>query len=391
MKAERLLECLNGVDEALLCRCERSVAAHRIGRVAVSVALCLCLVITAVALVPEKEAPLPPPANGNWTVHYIQSEPTQSGPQACRDTFGFFSEDLTEKELKAVLPKKKPEWMTATGTSDFDSRGNLWSVNLDITTTDPDTNVLVHLSRGSFTAYEPDERPTISTCNGVVFWVYEYPAHNEGRTVLYAFAYIGKARVQFTCGVANENLVEAKQDFKQILESFTYYGEKGKPGLSKIRYEYIPESYRKNPTLEEARKDPDFGRLIPKTIPQGYGLELEWIERRKSVGQNIDDLSISWYNMSTWDISLHWYISYFTEEDEDRLVHVDEDCWSVEPSPIFYVEEVTLDTVYECQSHSAYDDIYIRIKCGDYLVSISTEKLDEMWVYEQILWLREIT
>lgn len=408
MKAERLLECLNGVDEALLCRCERSVAAHRIGRIAVSVALCLCLVITAVALVPEKEAPLPPPANGNWTVNYIQEQESMVSPETNPyptgfEYFGSFYEDLNEQEIKAVLPKDRPEWMDVTGKSRFDRHGVLWELELDVSTTIPDQTVSV--SFRLFPAIKDLERVSSeddSICNGVVYRVFERPAE-DGTTKLYAATVRELFIVTFEIVLPDDCLEQGKQDFKQILESFTYYGEKNKPNWSKITYEYIPEYYSKKLTLEAAREDPAFGALVPECYPTGelqneyidylsYNLVRTYISRYKDSEENY--LRVKYDGIFKARANVTWQISYFDEDIHTRhLVHVDED-WASATSPIFYIEELTpavlSQLVYEIMNNEWLGDFDIGIKCGAYYVSIdATADVDPLWIRHAIEQLHE--
>ena len=352
----------------------------------------LCLIVAAVVFAPEKEAPLPPPANGNWTVNYIQSEPITTGIHVSFDTFGHFYEDLNEHELRTVVPKRRPEWMTVSGESQFTRDGYFRSIELEVSTTLPDQTVNVAFFSHTVAIYVIDETMT-SVCNGVEYMVYERVSYDGTKTILEAFAYRSPFDISFYMIVPNECLEQGKQDFKEILESFTYYGEEDKPDWKKITYEYIPESYRKEIYFVTARKDEDFGVLIPETFPQshyhgGFRLTLTEVTRTKAYGVN--SLSVDYSGVFTGDAYLTWDISYFDETyDTEYLVHTDED-WETAYYPIFYVDEVTSDIIYQIRALNQSGKIKIKVKCGDYLISIYANSLVKIsWIEEQIQWLSE--
>lgn len=395
MKKKQLPEEISNKDKNILRRRKKIV--WTVCGLALAV---LCLVIAAVVLAPEKKAPLPPPANGNWTVNYIQEKPVRAGGlDRDFEHFGSFYEDLNEQELKTILPKERPEWMSATGKSLFDRHGVLWGVEIEVSTTIPGQTVRV--SFNSYPVIKELERVASeddSVCNDVAYRVYEYPTV-DGTTVLDAATVRQHFLVEFQIALSNDYLEQGKQDFKQILESFTYYGEKDKPDWSKITYEYIPESYWKNLTLEEARQDPDFGALIPQDYPQAvnhdwpvnqgnYYLVRTEVSRVKDYYENY--LQVDYDDMLEGCAEVTWRISYFDETIHAKfLVHVDEE-WESANSPIFYIEEMTPQTVYAIRDNSPTGRIYLMVKCGDYLVSIDANKdVDSFWVRLAVEWLYE--
>lgn len=411
MNENQLLDAMSGIDPTLLRRSECQSTAQ--WKKLMPVAACLCLILGAAFLLPRLKAQEPAaseqprPLIGeatvmpdiDWTATYNTSAPSfHSADRAF--PLGFFTEELSDKKLQAVLPQKQKDWMVITGRAGFTGDGALYNVVLAITTQDPQLQVQAVLGNDMEDYILMPEESAASRCGELVY-VISQVSYDDGNTQLYAAANIGDVPARFSLIVPNEKLERAKTDFEAILECFAWYAE-GKPELSAIKPDQIPDWYDRQITWAEASADEQFGDLWLTVLPAGFTEES--IRRHKDMLN--DYLSGLWTKGLD---QLSWRVWYVTEEDQARMTSVadkenydlslypipraesvPEALFQVVNDPIFDIEELTLEAVL-CRAYTVEDvgdsggvRMMFSVRYGDKLVSVSTKGVDPQWLYEQL-------
>lgn len=335
-----------------------------------------------------------------WAAYY--NEATTALDAARLYIPGYFTEELSESEIEAVEPGMRMEWMKYSGYAGFDGEGNLTEVCLSVPISVSHSNISVMISESGIPRdYVLEDEPVVSVCEKVEYKVYQWELGN-GNILLAADAQINGYFFAFTLNTTAQFLEQAKADFDRVLECFAYYAD-GKPDLSSITAEAIPEWFDRTLTYSEALKEPDYGQYMLQNIPEGYTEE----SIRRYRNQNYDYLSGLW-SKGYHDIS--WKVSPFTEADEARVTDADtaenydlslypipraasvpEELREIVDNPIFKIEELTLDVVYarSCLSEEAGEEngwkINFSVKYGDILVQIRTEGVTPEWIYDQLL------
>ena len=396
-----------------------------------AMAACFCLIAAAAAAVPRflpgdgpspagsndqpMQAELPIPTDpvesavdpedsegsrSPWTA--VFNEPVSVLDAARKYVPGYFTEELDEEELAALGPALRRGDMEYSGFAGFDGSGSLIEVILKITAPHPERTVdLVISQNGRLRCYETDGEPVISACEGVDYTVYQWsPA--DRRILLEADAEIDRYHYCFTMETTPEQSEKAKEDFQAVLECFSRWDD-GKPDLSAIRADSVPEFFDVSLTLPEARADADFGAYMPDAVPSGYAEE----SVRRYKDQNYNYLSGIW--TKGYD-RLDWQVSSYTERDENRLTGIDEtenydlslypipradsvpdELREIVNDPIFIAEELTPDAVYarayktgESGDSSGWRMAF-SVKYNDIIVRISSKGVDPEWVYRQLI------
>lgn len=320
---------------------------------------------------------------------------------------GYFTEELNSEELAAIIPDRQTAEMTFSGYAGFDGEGTLIDVVLQVDA--PflnDANVSVLFSNDEpIRCYVIPDEPVISKLNGCDFEVYKWSSNGE--TLYYdAFGCINGCSVQISYMSGGSNEGQSRMDFEVLADCFTAYKD-GKPDLSAIKVDAIPEFFDLKRTLSEAQADADFGAYMLGTIPSGYVEES--IRRYKD--QNNDYLSGLW--TKGYD-ELNWRVSHYSEQDANRLTGVDEtenydlsmypiprarsvpdNLREIVNDPIFIAEELTLDAVY-ARAYKSSDigdsngyRMTFSVKYDDVIVRISSKGVEPEWVYQQLINLLE--
>lgn len=333
---------------------------------------------------------------------FIYNTPDQMMSADCAPTppRGYFTEPLTSEQIAQVEPGKKYAYMKYSGKAGFAGDGTCINLALSVETTQPEV-----LVKAAINPWEEEilllEAPVYSEWNGAVYVVWEYAA--EDKTILDARMQLENGNtLRLTVAADQEQLPQARKDFEEILECFTFYQE-GAPDLTSIIPSEIPEWTEKEMTLEEAYRDPDFGAYLPKELPEGF--ELNGCYRWKD--QQTDMLSGVWSH--GYD-TLSWRIYSMGADDWNRLTDTDEPknydmslypvplCDSVPENlrtivnnPIFKAEELTLDVVQArvSQAADAGDPSTLRISAfgvlyGDVVVEVNAKGIPVTWLYEQL-------
>lgn len=334
-----------------------------------------------------------------WMAHF--NEVTDVLDSARKYIPGYFTEELSVEEIAAIEPEKRQEWMRYSGCAGFDGEGNLIDVSLMVTTTIPENPITVYISEnGTGRCYVLPRDAVVSVCKDVEYKVSQWD--NEESTVLVADTEMNGYSYSFTLTSSHRDLNQAKEDFTRTLECFAYYAD-GKPDLSAITTDVIPEWFDKDLTYREALEDSDYGAYMIPAIPEGFTTES--IRRYKD--QDFDYLSGLW--TKGYD-ELNWKAYTISEADENRLTSVNETknydlslypiprassvpkkLREVVDNPIFYAEELTQEAVWArvYTTGEAGDSdgwrMAFSVKYGEKVVEIRAKGVDPEWVYQQLV------
>lgn len=368
------------------------------------VAACACIAVAVVVAIPRylPKAPVPdaPPASsaGDSLVRDPMESPIYNDVEIRAANRlhipGYFTEPLTEQELAAVAPRLRLPWMSFDGHAGFDGEGKLVAVHLSVPTTVADTDVAVTMG-STVKDYVLADEPTITMCNGVAFTLYEQ-AVSEDRIYLEAEAVIGGCDFLFKTTATAQNLVAVKVDFELVLTCFTAYDE-GKPALTAVTAETIPEWYDRKLTHAEAIADADFGAYIPVQSPSGYAVE----NARRYKDYRSDYLSVLWCKGLN---DVHWSVRRYTETDAARETSVadtknydmslypiplgdsvPDELWEIVQDPIFDADELTLAAV---QARVCNGSMMFGVRYDDIIVEVNAQGVTPAWLYQQLIALR---
>ena len=344
------------------------------------------------------------PAEGPWNPWQVHFNTVTGMLDAARRYIpGYFTEELSAEDLEALEPGMRIEYMQYSGHAGFDGDGNLIDIYLNVTTSIPDSDVSILISENGITRdYVMDMvEPVLSVCEKVEYKVYQWDNGN-GQVTLAADAEINGYSFAFTMQTSTQDAKQAKEDFTRVLECFAYYAE-GKPDLSAVVADEIPEWYDKSLSHQDALNDSDFGAFMLREIPSGFVAES--IRRYKD--QTEDYLSGLW--TSGYD-ELRWKVYAISEADEGRLTSVadienydlslypiprassvPDDLREIVDNPIFDADELTIDVVWTraYSTGEAGDSdgwrMAFSVRYGDTIVEVRTKGAEPEWLYQQLV------
>lgn len=315
---------------------------------------------------------------------------------------GYFTEELSGEELDALEPALRWGDMAYSGFAGFDGNSNLIDVHIEIVAPHPERTVSLVISKdGQPKHYELSGEPVLSTYEQVDYTVYQWSPIDQ-EIYLEADAEISQYNYRFTMETVPEQIDKAKEDFQLILECFACWAD-GKPDMSVIKADAIPEFFDISMTFSEAQTDSEFGAYLPNEVPSGFAEES--IRRYKD--QNSNYLSGLW--TKGYD-ELKWQITSFTEQDVSRLVSIDEtekydlslypipradsvptELREVVDNPIFIAEELTWDAVCSRAYKTGESGdgngwrMAFSVKYNNVIVNINAKGVDPEWVYQQLV------
>lgn len=312
-----------------------------------------------------------------------------------------FTEKLTTAQLRAVVPGRILSWMSWSGTAEYNGDGTLWRVQLSTPSTLPGREIVLTAGSGAVLCCALPEEPMVSAVGGQQFTLGRW--EGGGVVLLEARAQIGGSHFTFFMEADAEDEPQARADFEEILRCAASYPEGG-PDLSVLVPTVIPELILRPMTFQEARRDPDFGSLFLRRLPDGFTEES--ILRLKN--QHTDTLSGLW---TRGYAELSWKVSRYTAADAARLVHpserekydlslypipraetVPEHLQTVVDDPIFDLAELTWDVV-QARCWEVYDRgddggmvrLNVTVRLGELLISVRAKGVDPRWIYDQLL------
>ena len=401
-------------------------------------AACFCLAAAAALMLPGRAAtPVPPmedPTPSGTTVSE-GTAPTEEAPAGPVSLYyndvndwlsassanyqqdrsraylpGYFTEDLSDQELGAILPPGQD--MDISGVAGFDGEGRLLEIFLRIDAPQWTHPLLMAFSSdGTGSCYELPEEPVVSTVNGMEFTVYQLAvllraSGDSHDYILNAWGELGGWSVSVMYSTTEAQLEQAKAELGEILLWLSSYDD-GKPDFAAVTPERIPEYFDRKLSLTEAQSDPDFGAYMLRELPNGFSEE----SIRRHRDQNSDYLSGLWTQGLD---SLSWKVSAYGEQDEARLTgigqpenydlslypipradSVPENLREIVDNPIFDAGELTLEAVYR-RAYKVSDAgdtdgwrMRFSVRYGNVLVEISTKGVEPEWVYRQLMELLE--
>ena len=388
MKKEDLFDAMNGIDEEILERSEKTADRKSRGWITViSLAACLCVVLGAWLLLPGTpgqsgsagEEPsgtqaVPPPANGNWIVRYNQDDTVQLQMTSPVGTPSY-QEKLSQDELESVLPVNRPSWMKGSGYAVFREDKTPGKLVLSLET--PLKNTRIQVVSLPSAVWECVLYPgQTSVCNGVEFWVYRY-ADKQGRVTLKAAAWIGDYWHLFTGEFWADEEEAGKAAFKEVLESFTYYGEEGKPTWSGLSYEY-GDVVDDEIGLADAMQDPSFGSLIPRSGPEGTQFNTG-LRYKDAVS---DRIQVSWQDT---DRRVSWDVEYYDPDAHSRRMSDTEDLWRLERESNVIIAAEDLTKRFVTEGYVAWiKKSRLSVRYEDKVISIGFDNGYARWVWAQL-------
>ena len=334
----------------------------------------------------------------SWTVCF--NEVTDVLDSARAYIPGYFTEELSEEDIMAIEPDMRMDWMQYSGYAGFDGEGKLMDVRLNVTTTMPGECITITISENDFgCCYILDEEAVISVCNDVEYTISEWDTGEQ--VVLAADAEINGYSYDFSLTTMDQDVEQAKADFTRVLECFAHYPD-GKPELSVIAAEVVPEWFDKPLTYQEALEDQEYGTYMLQKNPKGFTPES--IRRYKDY--HSDYLSGLW--TKGYD-ELRWVVYTFSESDEKRLTSVEDtenydlklypiprassvpdELREIVDNPIFHAEELTQEVVWS-RAYQVQDSgdsngwrMAFSVKYGDTVVEIRGKGVDPEWIYQQL-------
>ena len=312
-----------------------------------------------------------------------------------------FTEELTAAQLRAVVPDRHLSWMSWSGTAEYNGDGTLWRVQLSTPSTLPGREISLTIGAAVGLCFALPDQPLTSAVGGQEFILGRW--EGGGVVLLEARAQIGGSHFTFFMEADAEDEPQARADFEEILHCAASYPE-GRPDLSGLVPTVIPELILRLLTFQEARRDPDFGSLFLRILPDGFTEES--ILRLKN--QSTDMLSGLW---TRGYAELSWKVSRYTAADAARLVHpserekydlslypipraetVPEHLQTVVDDPIFDLAELTDDAV-QARCWEVYDRgddggmvrLNFTVRLGELLISVRAKGVDPKWIYDQLL------
>ncbi len=322
---------------------------------------------------------------------------------------GHFWEELTEEETVAICPAAKniEGYGNLTLTAHYNGDGVPVFVE---GTAEKETggDIYLQIAPGEVVldcVFVTDTQE-VSEINGVSVVAGCFDDTTDGKAVYFAEFMIedigyylkltgGKAEMALLPALIDEIICGGKADFSAL-------------------HPQIPEWREDSLTLEEAYQDEEFGKWMPKEIPEGFGFE----EARRVYYEGTHErtetnyLSVCWFKGME---EISWDVSYLTEEERTRITAVSdtanydlslypipmaesvpEELWEIVENPIFEIGDLTEEAVwaraYQIEEQGDTDGYRMRFSVlypGDVLVGISVKGVDPERVYQMLAQLGE--
>lgn len=407
MNSKALYREIGLLDDALVAEAEQEKprGAHRLRWL--SMAACFALVLAAAAIwqsglpTPTPTTPGVSPPATNPAIVADDTDGTDTDPSsltlnhattamaASRVIEGHFWQTLTEAELAMVFPAAEARRADyeITATANFSQTDNgirlvdvaaHWESGEGITaqvTASPDEIMKCYLLDGE---------PVLSEIGGVCIDAGYFDDTNDGSVLYYADFKLDDVyySVQMRGGKADQAVLSALLD--HLIRG-------GKADFSAITPNPPPVLRNDSLTLQEARCDEAFGVYIPQQFPDGFAFS----DANRFVNQQWDTLSVF---LTKGMDDLSWRVSRLQAQDKGRITtvadtqnydlslypipraeSVPEALWEIVNSPIFKIEELTLEAVnaraYRIADAGDSDGwrMHFGVLYGDVLVEVTTK------------------
>lgn len=322
---------------------------------------------------------------------------------------GHFWEELTEEETAAICPAAKN--LEGCGslplTAHYDGDGVLVFAE-GAAETEAGGEIYLQIAPGEVVldcVFVTDTQE-VSEINGIPVIAGCFDDTTDGKTTYFANFTIedigyyvkltgGKAEMALLPAVIDEIICGGKADFSAL-------------------HPQIPEWREDDLTLEEAYQDEEFGRWLPKEIPEGFDFEAAMRIFYEGTKERTETnyLSVCWFKGME---EISWNVSYLKEEDRARITAVSEtanydlslypipraesvpeELWEIVDDPIFEIGDLTEEAVwaraYRVEEEGDTDGYRMSFSVlypGDVLVNITIKGVEPETVYRMLAQLGE--
>lgn len=331
------------------------------------------------------------PTEKTVSLHFNDVDPTLEVDAVRRYIAGYFTRDLTQEELRDVLPLLSDAALW--GFAGFLPDGTLLDVGITVAAPAAAQPFSVLFSTEPIlTCYEPEGE--VSTVNGVDFTVYRCAAEPVR---LEAYAVLGGYHVFLCC----EDASGAEADFARLLGTLSRCAQ-DISALSRLPSGPVPEYFDRTLTLSEARADALFGAYLPSEPPVGFVPE----SIRRFKDQKYDMLSALWCR--GYD-ELRWKVYRLDDETQTRLTtaaqtetydlslypipraeSVPEALRAVVDCPVFPAQELSINVVmaraYRIEDAGDGDGwrMHFAVLYDDIVVEVTAKGVDPAWLWAQL-------
>ena len=320
-----------------------------------------------------------------------------------------YGEPLTSAQLAECLPEIRLEWMECTeGYALYWGWGELAYVQFDIVDRERGWQVKTCIIpegavRAPDCVFEPQPEEKEAYINDLAYRAYRlyYGDAEHGGERVWLQAQFEKEGVEYALSidVPAEDELYASLDLRDVL--LCYQGTHYVPDFSAYHsgeHVLIDEQ----PSLTEARSDPDFGAYLPSDVPAGF---IEDFIRRYKFDDTADYLMVTWYEPQG-NGYIDWLASAVTEEALTRLVSpgetekydlslypvpwassVPQTLRTTVEDPVFRIDELTAEVV-AARVHAGDEGLtminFSVLYPGDVLVRVHTKGAEPEWLLEAL-------
>lgn len=310
---------------------------------------------TLSVLQPGQNAPVPDESS-KYTLYFNKAE-AQGADKIVIS--GHFWQELTNEELKAVFPSLT-ETHSITATANFQSGESGASLfNIDAYALSAlGLKTYIQIAPGKVVldyGFDVETKTSDVLGTAVTAGYFETKPNSKGlRNIIYFAAFnLSSLGYYAELGGAEAEKETLKEEFIGLIGALI----KGGTADISVFHPTIPELRNDRLSLDEARADADFGAYLPQNVPSGFTFE----SATRFINQRSDYLSALWM-MGMGNI--HWRVSLLEEDDKVRITSVADtknydlalypipraesvpgELREIVENPIFYKEELTLDTV----------------------------------------------
>lgn len=322
---------------------------------------------------------------------------------------GHFWQELNSEEMKVIFPSLAKNYK-------IDAMANFESDNNIATLFNIDANVE---SKSGFDIYIQiapseivldyifDSKPKSSEVLGttVKAGYFETKANSKGlRNIIY-FAEFKLSDIAYYVEI--RGAAAEKETLKNEITNIIGHLIEGGPADIDVFDPVIPELQEKELNINEAYADIDFGAYLPKTLPDGFVFE----DSMRFINQEENTLYVNWTKGMGY---INWQVSNLDTKDKMRISSVadiknydlslypipladsvPEELRQIVDDPIFYIDELTIDTVkartYEIED--AGDELGTRMNFsviyGDILVELRVKDVSSEEIFEILQQIKE--
>jgi hypothetical protein len=272
---------------------------------------------------------------------------------------GHFWRELTDEELKAVLPTLTNTYsITATANFQSDESGtSLLNIDAHVVSA-AGLKTYIQLAPGEVVLdYMFDVETKVSDVLGtpVTAGYFESESNSTRPKNIIYFATFKLSGVSYYMELGGTE-VEKEALKNEISELIGILIKAGSADLN-IFHPVAPELREDRLNLDEARTDVDFGAYLPAEVPAGFVFE----DALRFINQEQDTLMVNWSKGMNY---IDWHISSLNDNDKTRITSVGnkknydlslypipradsvpDELREVVDNPIFLIDELTLDVV----------------------------------------------